>query len=83
MSAPGKWRWTVWTRDGEPPRHFLTFQNAERYARGYVTTNLRDAGWCIPAEIDHDHTPVAWVRADGLERVWTDMAADATLVCGT
>jgi hypothetical protein len=77
MTARGKWPWTVWTRDGERCRHFRTFAGAEAYARRYVEAALRDTGGCLPAEIDRDRVPVAWVRADGLERIWTDMVADA------
>ena len=63
----------VWIeRDGDMPtvRACASFENAEKFARGYVAKN--DSA---RLEIKERFVTVAHVRADALGRVWTDLVS--------
>ena len=49
-------------------RRFESWKTAERFARWYVTAN---DGKCV--RIVQDHSTLAYVKADALGRVWTDV----------
>ena len=63
----------VWIeRDGDMPtvRAFASFENAEKFARGYGAKN-DSARLAITERL----VIVAHVRADALGRVWTDLVS--------
>jgi hypothetical protein len=59
-------------------RTFRSFKAAERYARGYVAASAAGR-FAVSVEITRDLHPVASVRLDGLNRVWTDVVDTALL----
>jgi hypothetical protein len=75
--------WEVWRDDridgiGVARRRFRSFKAAERYAHAYVGASTRER-FAVSVEITLNMHTIASVRADGLNRVWTDVVDTALL----